>query len=111
MNARLLVNANKNCILPGALVCVACLLIPPARADSLTASYTELTAGTTTDLTVTGTVDWIKFGNGENGTSFLNTTKIGNPIFLPATLAPLGSAPPGSVELVAFTGQNNLNFT
>ena len=71
-----------------------------------------MTAGTTTDLTATGAVDWIKFGNGENGsTSFLNTTKIGNPLFLPATLAPLGTAPSGSVELIAFTGGQNLNFT
>jgi hypothetical protein len=94
------------------LVGIACHIGLPARADSLSGSYTELTAGTTTDLTATGTVDWIKFGNGENDTtSFLNTTKIGNPIFLPATLEPLGTAPSGSVSLIAFTGQGNLNFT
>jgi hypothetical protein len=84
------------------LVAIACLVSFPARADSLSASYGELPAGTTTDLSATGGVDWIKFGNGENGTSFLNTTKIGNPIFLPATLAPLGTAPSGTVELSAF---------
>lgn len=83
-----------------------------ALASTLSASYTELTSGTTVDLTATGTLDWIKFGNGENNsTSFLNTTKIGNPVFLPATLAPLGTAPSGSVSLIAFTGQQNLNFT
>ena len=42
---------------------------------------------------------------------FLNTTKIGNPVFLPATFAPIGTPPEGSVELIAFTGAGNLNFT
>ena len=94
------------------IMCLASLSTVACGADSLSATYTELTAGTTTDLSATGTVDWIKFGNGENNsTSFLNTTKIGNPILLPATLAPLGAAPSGSVSLIAFTGQQDLNFT
>ncbi len=94
------------------LVCCAVSAASQSYASSLSASYSELPAGTLVDLTATGTEDWIKFGNGENNsTSFLNTTKIGNPVFLPATLAPLGTAPDGSVELIAFTGQQNLNFT
>ena len=69
----------------------------PALAGFVSVSYTELSAGTQIDLTAEGTLDWIKFGNGENlTTSFLNTTKIGNPVFLPATLAPLGTPPAGT---------------
>src|SRR5690349_18531955 len=95
-------------------ICVV-LLLPfsaSARAGVVTSSYTELPVGTTIDLTATGGLDWIKFGNGENNSlTFLNTTKIGNPVFLPATLAPLGTAPPGeTVDLIAFTGSAALNF-
>ncbi len=83
-----------------------------AHAATLSTSYTELPAGTSIDLTATGTEDWIKFGNGENNsTSFLNTTKIGNPVFLPATLTATGTAPSGNVSLIAFTGEQTLNFT
>lgn len=79
---------------------------------TLSVSYTALTEGETIDLTANGTLDWIKFGNGETDgdTSFLNTTKIGNPIFLPATSAPLGTNPDGTVELAAFSGGGALNF-
>jgi hypothetical protein len=89
-----------------------CFFSAPVIAGSVSGSYTELPAGTLIDLTVAGTLDWIKFGNGENNsTSFLNTTKIGNPVFLPATLAPLGTPPADhSVDLIAFTGGQTLNF-
>lgn len=95
-------------------VCTACLLFAlPASGGIVTGAYFELAEGTEIDLTAEGTLDWIKFGNGENNTTtFLNTTKIGNPVFLPATLAPLGTPPiDHTVELIAFTGQGNLNFT
>lgn len=99
-------------LIPCLAVLGVLIFAAPTRADLLATSYTELTTGTTIDLTATGTLDWIKFGNGENNnTVFLNTTKIGNPVFLPATFAPLGTAPAGfSVALIAFTGQGNLNF-
>jgi hypothetical protein len=82
-----------------------------AGSDSLSATYIPLTQGTTISLTQTGTLDWAKFGNGENdSTSFLVATKIGNPVISPV-ISPVGSAPSGSVNLIAFTGGNNLNFT
>lgn len=92
--------------------CLVCLFASVAGAGTVVGTYVPLTEGTTIDLTAEGTLDWIKFGNGENNTtSFLNTTKIGNPVFLPATLAPLGTPPvDSSVELVAFTGGGLLNF-
>lgn len=101
----------KLCISWVAILCV-CFLCAPLTAGTVSGSYESLAEGTLVDLTATGTLDWIKFGNGENNTtSFLNTTKIGNPVFLPATLAPLGTPDEGSVELIAFTGEGNLNFT
>ncbi len=101
----------KLCISWIAVFCVS-FACTPLTAGTVSGSYESLAEGTLVDLTATGTLDWIKFGNGENGTtSFLNTTKIGNPVFLPATLAPIGTPPVGSVELVAFTGEGNLNFT
>ena len=76
-----------------ALSLVACLSAA-SLAGSVSGTYFDLTPGTAIDLTAEGTLDWIKFGNGENNsTSFFVTTKIGNPVFLPGTLAPLGTAP------------------
>lgn len=101
----------KYSILWIAVLCV-CFACAPLSAGTVVGSYESLAEGTLVDLTASGTLDWIKFGNGEdNTTAFLNTTKIGNPIFLPATLAPIGTPPEGSVELIAFTGEGNLNFT
>jgi hypothetical protein len=84
-----------------------------ARAGTVTGTYFDLAEGTLIDLTADGTLDWVKFGNGENNnTTFLNTTKIGNPVFLPGTLSPLGTPPVDHVvQLIAFTGQGILNFT
>jgi hypothetical protein len=79
-----------------------------AQAGFVSGSYTELPAGTNIDLTATGQFDWIKFGNGENNSlTFLTTTKIGNPIFLPGNTQPIGDP---DAALIAFTGQGNLNF-
>lgn len=94
------------------LVILACLWATPARAGLVTGTYTELTAGTVIDLTAEGTLDWVKFGNGEdNTTTFLTATKIGNPVFVPPILSPLGDADPGAVELIAFSGGQTLQFT
>ena len=88
------------------------LAAAPARADVTSIQYTELPASTSINLTNEGTLDWIKFGNGEdNTTTFLNTTKIGNPVFDAASLTPLGTPPAGhTVNLVAFSSEQNLNF-
>jgi hypothetical protein len=93
-------------------ICVVLLSGIPAQGGIVSSSYTEVANGTTVDLTATGSLDWIKFGNGENGTTtFLNTTKIGNPVFLPASLTALGTPPPGhSVNMIAFTGQGVMKF-
>jgi hypothetical protein len=98
----------------GLLALVAALCVGGAAhagSDYLSATYTPLAQGTTINLTQTGTLDWAKFGNGENdSTSFLVATKIGNPVINPA-ISPVGTAPSGSVNLIAFTGGNILNFT
>jgi len=98
--------------IPCFLLSAVCLFSIPASGGIVTGTYFDLADGTTIDLTATGTLDWIKFGNGENNTTtFLNTTKIGNPVFLPASLTPLGTPPANhSVDLIAFTGGGVLNF-
>lgn len=98
--------------IPGFLLSAVCLFSIPASGGIVTGTYFDLADGTTIDLTAQGTLDWIKFGNGENNTTaFLNTTKIGNPVFLPASLTPLGTPPANhSVDLIAFTGGGVLNF-
>ncbi len=81
-----------------------------AGAGTIAAAYTALAEGTTIDLSAEGTIDWIKFGNGEDQTtSFLNTTKIGNLVFDAGSLAPLNNV--ADDELIAFTGGGILNFT
>ncbi len=94
-------------------VAVVCgLLAPVARGGDVTVGYTPLTEGSTIDLTAEGTLDWVKFGNGEHDTgAFFVATKIGNLVFLPATLAATGDGGDSFVELIAFTGGNVLNFS
>jgi hypothetical protein len=82
-----------------------------AGSDSLSATYIPLAEGTNINLTQTGTLDWAKYGNGENGSlAFQVATKIGNPVISPI-ISPVGSAPSGSVSLIAFTGGKLLNFS
>jgi hypothetical protein len=81
-----------------------------AGSDSLSANYIPLAQGTNIDLTQQGTLDWAKYGNGEqSSTSFMVATKIGNPVISPI-ISPIGTAPSGTVSLIAFTGGDILNF-
>jgi hypothetical protein len=92
-------------VLVGAFCCA------PARADSISGSYTELPNGTLIDLTAQGTLDWAKFGNGENGFTYLTATKIGNPVLILPELFVLGPSSPPGLTLKAFSGGQNLLFT
>lgn len=89
-----------------AAVALAGLAARPADAGQIySVTYTDLTLGTTTDLTAAGTLDWVKWGNGEpSGTlPYSSPEKVGGTIINPA-LTPLGTAPAGqSVILVPFT--------
>jgi hypothetical protein len=66
-------------------------------------TYTDLTFGTTTDLTAVGTLDWVKWGNGQaNPDPYTSPQNITGTIINPM-LTPLGTAPPdASVVLVPF---------
>ncbi len=87
------------------------VFVVPAQADSLSATFSSLANGTNIDLTAAGQLDWVKFGNGDNGQIFDVVTKIGNPVISPI-ISPVGTADPGtSIVLAAFSGGGNLNFT
>ena len=54
----------KNCIPWFAALCV-CFACATVRAGTVAGVYESLAEGTLVDLTASGTLDWIKFGNGE----------------------------------------------
>jgi hypothetical protein len=73
-------------------------------------SYADISTGSTIDLTSAGTLDWVKWGNGETTgmTSYSTSQMTGSSIINP-TLTPLGSAPPGAaVTLVPFSPVTNV---
>jgi len=82
-----------------------------ARAGTVSVTYTELPAGTTTDLTAVSTADWVKWGNNENGTSWTTVRQsTGTPI-ISSTLVTSGIPPVGTtIELTAQSGENMLGF-
>jgi hypothetical protein len=93
-----------------AFLWIAVLLVSTAEAGVISITYTDLTPGSTTDLTAAGTLDWVKWGNGETtGTlPYASPQKVGGSIINP-TLSPLGSVPAGqSVELVPFAPVQNV---
>src|SRR5262249_6598621 len=95
-----------------ALAVIACFAVS-ARADTVTATYTELPNGTSIDLTATGGLDWVKWGNTTTPfvLGFATVEKVGGSVINPG-LAPLGTAPPGSsVTFASFSGAGNMKFT
>src|SRR5262249_50211864 len=94
-----------------ALAVIACSALS-ARADTVTATYTELPNGTSIDLTATGSVDWVKWGNTTTPfvLGFATAEKVGGTVLNPA-LTPLGTAPPGyAVTLASFSGAGDMKF-
>jgi hypothetical protein len=76
-----------------------------ANAGILGISYSDVTPGSTIDLTTLGTLDWVKWGNGEATGSlpYATPSESGGSIINP-TLTPVGSVPSGqSVVLVPFS--------
>lgn len=92
---------------------ILCLWAAQARGQSVTGTYTDVAESTTIDLTATGNLDWVKWGNGESSGSMVWTTvrKASVPPIIGSTLTPLGTPPTGTtIVLIAFSGQDNLNF-
>ncbi len=84
---------------------------PTAQAGTVSASFTDLALGTTTDLTAVATEDWVKYGNNEGGTSYSTVRMSGVTPIISSTLTPLGTPPQGAtVVLSAFTGGGVLGF-
>ncbi|MGO9465653.1 MAG: PEP-CTERM sorting domain-containing protein [Isosphaeraceae bacterium] len=85
---------------------IASMGVSPADAGQIySVTYADISAGTTTDLTTAGTLDWVKWGNGEanNSVSYSTPEKTGGTIIDPALTA-LGSVPQGqTVTLETFT--------
>jgi hypothetical protein len=85
-----------------------------AFAGDISGAFFPLSEGTEIDLSAEGTLDWVKFGNGEHDTpDYLVATKIGNPVFIPPLLTPLGAElvpVDQNLELFAFNGGGVLNF-
>ncbi len=78
--------------------------VSSANAGILGISYTDVTPGSTIDLTASDTLDWAKWGNGEpTNTIDYSTPRDSGGTIIDPTLSPLGPAPAGtSVVLEAF---------
>jgi hypothetical protein len=82
--------------------------------DIYNINYTDLASGTTTDLTTAGTLDWVKWSNGESGTSYTTPVKVGGDGIGP-DLTALGSVPSGQTVVLrpfpATAGSLAFNWT
>jgi hypothetical protein len=86
------------------MMLIASAVAPVCAGDIFGISYTDLATTSSTDLTTAGTLDWVKWGNGDatNTTDYAISQKTGGSIINTA-LTPLGTVPQGqSVVLEAF---------
>lgn len=85
-------------------VLVACAASPAYAGDIYGMSYTDFAATSSTNLTTAGTLDWVKWGNGDStGTTTYNTSQMTGGTIINSSLTPLGSVPQGqTVQLAAF---------
>jgi hypothetical protein len=91
---------------------VASVAAAAAGCSHVEGTYTDLAEGTAINLTATGTLDWVKWGNGENNPPVSVPHKFGVTPQINMNLTPFGTAPPGGfVALAPFSGGNNLEFT
>jgi uncharacterized repeat protein (TIGR03803 family) len=75
----------------------------PQTGQIYSITYTDLAVGTTNDLTKAGTLDWVKWGNGESNPSPYTVPRKGGGTIINTSLTPLGSVPAGqTVVLVPF---------
>ena len=85
---------------------ISCLWVSAVDAGQVyKISYTDVAPGSTTDLTAAGTLDWVKWGNGEStGTLPYSTPAMTGGTIINPTLTPLGTVPSGqSVVLIPFS--------
>jgi hypothetical protein len=83
---------------------------PAVAGQIYSIGYADVTPGSTVNLTAAGTLDWVKWGNGESSGTVAYTTprEVGGSIVNPI-LTPVGSVPPGqTVVLEAFAPTPNV---
>ena len=89
-----------------AVVFPSCLWFTTADAGQIYGiSYTDVASSSTIDLTAAGTLDWVKWGNGEpNETLPYATPRMTGGSIVDPALTPLGSVPAGqTVVLLPFS--------
>ena len=74
-----------------------CWLASTGVAQIYSIAYTDVKPGATNDLTAAGSVDWVKWGNGETGLPIATVRKEGGAVIKPALTA-LGTVPAGGVR-------------
>ncbi len=86
------------------MVLVACAVAPAYAGNIYSVSYTDIAPTSSTNLTTAGTLDWVKWGNGDStGTLNYNTSQMTGGTIINPSLTPLGSVPENqSVLLAAF---------
>src|SRR5262249_40880279 len=95
-----------------ALLLASSLAALPSGCPHVDGTYTDLPEGTSINLTSTGTVDWVKWGNGEqNPQAYSTVRKTGVSAAINSSLSKLGSVPPTTTLLrVPFSHGNLLKF-
>jgi hypothetical protein len=94
----------KPCARTLATLIIAGLWVSAAEAGQIYGiGYSDIATDSTVNLTTAGSLDWVKWGNGESGNvAYTTPVKVGSSIINP-TLTPLGSPPQGtSVALIPF---------
>ncbi len=72
-------------------------------------SYSDIATDSTVNLTTAGSLDWVKWGNGESGNVAYTTPVMSGSSIINPSLTPLGSPPSGtSVDLIPFAPVANV---
>ena len=75
---------------------------PTYAGDIYAISYTDITPTSSTNLTTAGTLDWVKWGNGDTtGVLPYKTSQMTGGTIIDPTLSPLGSVPAGQTVVLA----------
>jgi PEP-CTERM motif len=82
----------------------ACAVAPAYAGNIYGISYTDISPNSSTNLTTAGTLDWVKWGNGDaTGTVNYTTSQMTAGAIINPALTPIGTVPQGqTVELAAF---------
>ncbi len=71
-------------------------------------TYSDIATDSTVNLTTAGSLDWVKWGNGESGNVAYTTPVMSGSSIINPSLSPLGSPPSGTVTLIPFAPVANV---